>query len=141
MYYICKFRAIWTLFDDTGSIDLSLDNDEIERITRYFAGLFETGKILTGLQIVPIPPNKLNQSFGEGQYVICKTFSQWLIFDGSKQSDRSLDEDEIVWIKSLVPHLFLEAGNSFNLLITSIQGNKLLQLSLGDRPNALNTKF
>ncbi|WP_431217178.1 hypothetical protein ACQ86N_23145 [Puia sp. P3] len=134
MYYICKFRTTWSIFDETGQSDQTLESDDIDRIKKYFAGLLEEAKILTGLQISALASNKRLPVIESQQFLISKVFSKWVIFDGNTQTDRWLDSAEIAWVKKLVPDLLNSEGYSLNLLATTIQPTKLLQLSLGGRP-------
>jgi len=131
MYYICKFRTSWSIFDETGQSDQTLEAEDIDRVKKYFAGLLEEAKILTGLQISALPTNKRLPVIEPQQFLICKLFSKWVIFDGNIQTDRWLDTAEIAWIKKLMPDLVSPAQNTINLLATTIQPAKLLQLSLG----------
>ena len=132
MYYICKFRTTWSIFDETGQSDQALESDDIDRIKKYFARLLEEAKILTGLQISALPSNKRFPVIEPQQFLICKVFSKWLIFDGSTQTDRWLDSAEVAWIKKLLPDLASPSDYTLNLLASSIQPSKLLQLSLGE---------
>ncbi|MBN8852754.1 MAG: hypothetical protein BGO55_03265 [Sphingobacteriales bacterium 50-39] len=134
MYYICKFRTNWSIFDDTGQSDQTLESGDIDKIKKYFAALLEESKILTGLQISAIPPNKRLPVVEPQEFLISKIFSKWVIFDGSTQTDRWLDIAEIAWLKKLVPELLNQGGYTHHLLATTIQPTKLLQLSLGERP-------
>lgn len=133
MYYICKFRTNWSIFDDTGQSDQTLESDDIDKIRKYFAALLEEAKILTGLQISAIPSNKRLPVVEPQEFLISKIFSKWVIFDGSTQTDRWLDSAEIAWLKNLVPDLLNQDGYTHHLLATTIQPTKLLQLSLGER--------
>jgi hypothetical protein len=136
MYYICKFRTTWSIFDETGQSDQNLESDDIDRIKKYFAGLLEEAKILTGLQISALASNKRLPVIEPQEFLISKVFSKWVIFDGNTQTDRWLDNAEIAWIKKLMPDLISPEGYTLNLLATSIQPGKLLQLSLGERSAA-----
>jgi len=138
MYYICKFRSTWSLFDQNGKGDQVLESDEIVRIKQYFAGLLEDGKILTGLQIVPLPPNKRLPDLQPHQYLISKFFSKWMIFEGDTQTERWLDPAEIAWVKKLIPDVTAGANNVLHLLVSSVQPGKLLQLSLDGKPDQAN---
>lgn len=134
MYYICKFRTTWSIFDETGQSDQTLETDDIDRIKKYFAGLLEEAKILTGLQISALPSNKRLPVIEPQEFLISKVFSKWVIFDGKTQADCWLDSTEIAWIKRLIPDLLNPDGYTLNLLATTIQPTKLLQLSLGEDP-------
>jgi hypothetical protein len=134
MYYICKFRTNWSIFDETGHCDQTLEPEEIERVKTHFPALLEQHKILTGLQIVALPQTKRVAAVQPQQYLISKVYSKWVIYDGNAQTDRWLDLTEIAWIKKLLPDLVTTTGFAFDLLVTGIQPAKLLQLSLNAAP-------
>jgi hypothetical protein len=131
MYYICKFRTIWSIFDETGNSDQALEADDIERVKKYFGALLEETKILTGLQIVALTQNKRLATVQSQQYLLSKVYSKWVIYDGNTQTDRWLDNGEIAWIRRLLPDLASITNSALDLLVTAIQPAKLLQLSLG----------
>ena len=129
MYYICKFRSKWLLFEDSAIDDIELKPEEIKRIMAFFPGILEDRLASAGLRIGIIPPNKVLQPVQPQQYLICQLFSLWLIHDGKKKADRLLTDEEIVWIKKLVPNLIAKPENALNLQVTAISTTKVLQLS------------
>jgi hypothetical protein len=131
MYYICKFRTTWSIFDETGNSDQALGPDDIERVEKHFGALLEGSKILTGFQVVALTQNKRPPTVHSQQYLISKVYSKWVIYDGNTQTDRWLDNAEIAWIRRLLPDLASITNSALDLLVTAIQPAKLLQLSLG----------
>ncbi|WP_188930214.1 hypothetical protein [Puia dinghuensis] len=123
----------WSIFDDSGHSDQTLESDDIDRVKKYFGALLEDTKILTGLQIIALPPNKRPKALHAQEFLISKLFSKWVIFDGNTQTDRWLDAIEIAWIKKLIPDLINATGYNLDLLATPVQANKLLQLSLEEK--------
>ncbi len=60
-------------------------------------------------------------------YYICKFSDTWSLYDGTKQTSRSLDTEEISGLKKLFPQLLKENKILTALQISTINPNKLLQ--------------
>jgi len=61
MYYICKFRDTWSLYDGVKGTDRIMKKDETEFLKTLFPSLLTETSILLALQITSISPNKLQQ--------------------------------------------------------------------------------
>ena len=60
MYYICKFSDSWSIYDENKESSRLLQKNEVELMENLCPALFlEKSSILTAIEIIPIPPNKL----------------------------------------------------------------------------------
>jgi hypothetical protein len=63
-------------------------------------------------------------------YYICKFSDSWSLYDGNKQTSRTLEKPEIEIIKNMFPGLLNDSGKILDAIqVSSIQPNKLISLS------------
>lgn len=65
-------------------------------------------------------------------YYICKFFESWSVFDGLKKSSRIMTKEEVDSLKSVFPGLLSDTKTLVALQVTSINPNKLVQLTTPD---------
>ena len=61
MYYICKFRGTWSIYDGKKGVDRILEKAEADCLQVLFPSLLADTSALVALQISSISPNKLQQ--------------------------------------------------------------------------------